>query len=302
MDDDLTSRVERALLGALITDPALVPRLEHVEPRDFADDLHRAVYTAIGSLWDAAAPSGGDRIAAVARAAGPRVSGEYVRELAASCPDPRHGTAYGLRVVQAALYRQISQSADALGTLAAVPGDEGPQASDAARHLGLVSAALRRHTAPLASTGPAASPAAEARQPAASRDQDAGRMPETAGPATMPDQAATPATAVRSPAAPPARLAGGQELREEHVLTALLRQHQESDQILAFLPAAAFTSPDRQEILRAIRRLRQASQPVDELTVIWELATGSDSSSQTHGNPDPDHGTSASVTRLASAS
>jgi hypothetical protein len=66
------------------------------------------------------------------------------------------------------------------------------------------------------------------------------------------------------------------------------------------LPAAAFTSPDRQEILRAIRRLNQASQPVDELTVIWELRVGSDIASLMRGNNDPDYG--AGVTRLASAS
>jgi hypothetical protein len=278
VDDDLTDRVELALLGALITNPGLVPRLEYLEPRDFADDLHRAVYEAIRSLPDSTAPSASDRITAIARAAGPRVSEEYVHELAASCPDPRHATAYGLRLVQAALYRQLSETAAVLRTQAARLGYEqarvieaeassGPQALDTARHLGLLSAALRQHTAPVA---PATAPAAEARRPAASQDRDA-----------------------------PHLTASEQELREERVLTALLQRHRESDQILAFLPAAAFTSPDRQEIFRAIRRLRQASQPVDELTVSWELATGRDSSSQRYGNPDLASGAYTTVMRLA---
>ena len=288
MDNDLTSRLERALLGALITEPGLVPRLEYVQPRDFADGWHRAVYMAIRSLADAAGSSAGDRIAAVARATGPHTWEEDVRELVASCPNPRHGTAYGIRLVQAALYRQLSETADVLGAQAALLGREGArvleaganggsQAPEVVRHLGLVSAALRRHTAPLAPTGPAG------------------------GPARMPDQATMPTAAVQSSADPPDRPASDQELREEHVLTALLHEHRESDQILAFLPAAAFTSPDRQEIFRAIRRLRQASQPVDELTVIWELATRSDSSSPLPGNSDPALGIYASVTRLASA-
>lgn len=274
MDNDLTNRAERALLGALITDPGLVPRLEYLEPRDFADDLHRAIYTAIRSLRHATAPSSGDRNTAVARAAGRQVSEDYVRELGATCPNPRHATAYGLRLIQAALYRQMSQSAEALGAQAAVLGyagarvvqagaESGPQALDAARHLGLVSAALRRHTTALAPTS---------------------------------------ATAVQSSATSPVRPASSQELSEEDVLTALLQQHRESDRILSFLPAAAFTSPDRQEIFRAIGRLRQASQPVDELTVIWELGTRSDSSSQTRGNSDVDYDTRTVVTRLASAS
>jgi hypothetical protein len=282
--DNLTDRVERALLGALIEDPGLVPRLDNVEPRDFADDLNRAVYEAIRSLpGTTTASSAGDRITAIARAAGPRVSEAYVHDLAASCPNPRQGTTYGLRLVQAALYRQLSETAAVLRAQAALLGHEqsrvieaeangGPQAAEAARHLGLVSAALRRHTAPLA---PATSPTARAGRPAASQDQDA---------------------------APLHRSASEQELREERVLTALLQRHHESDQILTFLPAAAFTSPDRQEIFRAIRRLRQASQPIDELNVAWELATGSDSSSQLHGNSDLAFAAYTSVMRLGGAS
>jgi hypothetical protein len=313
MDDDLTNRVERALLGALITDPGLVPRLEYVEPRDFADDLHRAIYTAIRSLRHATAPSAGDRKTAVAGAAGRQVSEDYVRELAANCPNPRHATAYGLRLVQAALYRQMSQSAEALGAQAAVLGyagarviqvgaESGPQALDAARHLGMVSTALRRHVATLAPTGPSIAPAAELQQPGASQEQDARLVPEAGRSGRVPGQATTPTSGRRPSAASPARLASAQELREEHVLTALLRQHRESDQILSFLPAAAFTSADRQEIFRAIRRLRLASQPVDEITVVWELRVGSDTASLMRGNNDPDYGAGAGVTRLASAS
>jgi hypothetical protein len=275
VDDDLINRVERALLGALITIPGLVPRLEYLERHEFAHDLHRTVYEAIRSLPDATAPSAGDRIAAIARAAGPPVSEEYVHELAANCPDPRHGSAYGLRLVQAALYRRMAENAAAIGAAAELLEHEktrvveagaygGQQALDAARYLGLVSAALRHQTAALAPT--------------------------------------TSATAVRSSAASHDRPASDQELREEHVLTALLQQHRESDQILAFLPAAAFTSPERQEIFRAVRRLRQADQPVDELTVSWELAIGSDSSSQRYGDPDLASGAYTTVMRLASAS
>jgi hypothetical protein len=282
---DLTYRAERALLGALISDPGLVPRLVYLEPGDFTDDVHRAVYTAVRSLGDAGAPSAAERIAAVARAAGLGVSEEYVHELAASCPDPHHGTAYGLRLVQAALYRQMAERADILGAQASLREYDGarvaetdasgrPGAREVGQHLGLVSAALRRQTAPLVPGGPAGAPTPESGQPAAPQDQGA----------------------------EPGRPASGQERREEHVLTALLQQHRESDQILAFLPAAAFSSPDRQETFRAIRRLRQASQPVDELTVIWELGTASDTTSLLRGGPDLASGAYANVMRLAKVS
>jgi hypothetical protein len=183
-----------------------------------------------------------------------------------------------------------------------VGAESGPQALDAARHLGLVSTALRRHVAALAPTQPSIAPAAELRQPGRSPKQDTGPASEAVRPAGTPNRVTTLTTTVQSSGAPPSRLASHQELREEHVLTALLQQHRESDQILDFLPAAAFTSPDRQEILRAIRRLRQASQPVDEITVIWELQVGSGSSSKMDGNPNLDYGTRASVMHMASAS
>jgi hypothetical protein len=63
------------------------------------------------------------------------------------------------------------------------------------------------------------------------------------------------------------------EGREELVLSALLQQHAQAGQILAFLPAAAFTSPARQEIFRAVHRLTATGRPVDPLTVRWDLAT-----------------------------
>ena len=55
----------------------------------------------------------------------------------------------------------------------------------------------------------------------------------------------------------------------------MLQEHPQAGQILSYLPAAAFTSPARQEIFRAARRLNQSGRPVDELTVSWELATHS---------------------------
>ena len=55
----------------------------------------------------------------------------------------------------------------------------------------------------------------------------------------------------------------------------MLQEHPQAGQILSYLPAAAFTSPERQEIFRAARRLNRSGRPVDELTVSWELATRS---------------------------
>jgi hypothetical protein len=290
-----------------------VPHLGYLEPRNFADDLHRVVYQAIRSLGDTSAPSAAERVAALARAADQEVSEEYVRKLAASCPDPRHGAAYGTRLIQATLYREMADRADVLaanaallgydGTRVTEPGGaDGQEAGEIGQHLALVAAALRRHTVPLIPGGAAGASSPETGQltESHSQDQDAVPAPATRVRAIPQDHATLPSADVPTPASHPDRKASDQERREENVLTALLQRHRESDEILAFLPAAAFASPSRQEIFRAIHRLYRASQPVDELTVAWELATGSDPASQQPGRPDPDVG--AYVARLASAS
>jgi hypothetical protein len=132
-------------------------------------------------------------------------------------------------------------------------GTGGEQAAGLGSHLAEVARAIRGHTAMLApgSPDPAAGP------PATDADLRAGLARATsplAGP----------------PPGPAAATIAGQ--REELVLSALLQQHAQAAQILGFLPAAAFTSPARQEIFRAVHRLVLAGRPVDELTVGWDLA------------------------------
>lgn len=51
-----------------------------------------------------------------------------------------------------------------------------------------------------------------------------------------------------------------------------MQGHSQARQIVKYLPTAAFTSPARQAIYGAARRLYLVGRPVDELTVSWELA------------------------------
>jgi hypothetical protein len=62
------------------------------------------------------------------------------------------------------------------------------------------------------------------------------------------------------------------EQQEEAVLSGVIQGHSQARQVFKFLPAAAFTSPARQAIYGAARRLHLVGRPVDELTVSWELA------------------------------
>ena len=174
----------------------------------------------------------------------------FVEELVAACPDPAHGPAYGAMLVQATTYRMAREHADQIDARAAVSRAESSRLAEAgavgagqAALLGSLLAevanAIRGHTAMLAPPVPA---------PAAGR-----ALGEAPG-------------GTRKPA-PATRRAAGRT-----VLSALMQGHSQARQIVKYLPAAAFTSPARQDIYRAARRLYQVGRPVDELTVSWELA------------------------------
>ena len=256
MDHDLTRRAERAALGAMIADRQLAARLEYLKPEDFTDldPRHRWVFRTIRQLVTAPEPAPGNRRDLIAKTAGRWVSGRYLDELIASCPNPAHGPAYGAMLVQAAVYRQVREDADRIDAQAASLRTDANRlgqagAPEAGRAAGIgdllaeTARAIRGHTVALA--------------------------PPAAGPAAASELAS--ATAVR-PRQSTTALA---QRREELVLSAVLREHPHAGQILDHLPAAAFTSPDRQEIFRAARRLDHSGRPVDELTVSWELAARS---------------------------
>lgn len=253
MDHDLTRRVEQAALGAMITDRQLAGRLGYLEPEDFTDPRHRWVFRAVRQLSAAQQHAPGSWSDLIAKTAGRSVTRRYLDELAAACPDPAHGPAYGAMLVQAAVYRQARGHADQMDAQAAALGAQGRRLSEADALGAVRAAALSALLADVAS---------------AVRAHTGMLAPPDSGPA-RPRLPAAPVEHVRSPRATPA------DQREELVLAAVLQGHPQAGQILSYLPAAAFTSPACQETFRAARRLSQSGRAVDELTVSWELAARS---------------------------
>jgi replicative DNA helicase len=246
VDDDLTRRAEQAALGAMIADRQVAPRLGYLEPEDFTDPRRRWVFRTVRQLSVTQQTTPGNWRDLIAKTAGRWVTREYLDQLVVACPNPAHGPAYGAMLVQATVYRQARDHADQMDAQAALLSAEGTRLSEAsapgagqAAGLGAllteVARAVRRHTAALAPSAP---------------DPAAGPHPRTT---------------LAEPARPaPATLT---ERREELVLSTVLQEHHEAGQILSYLPAAAFTSPTRQEIFRSARRLNQSGRPIDELTV-----------------------------------
>jgi hypothetical protein len=277
VDDDLTRRAERATLGAMISDQHLATRLDCLEARDFTDPRHRAVFEAVRMLGGTPPLAPGGWRALIAATAGRPVTADYLDGLAAACPDPAHGPAYSAMLIQASLYRLARKRANDIDAQAALLGYEGSriteaggtggsQAAGIGGHLAEVARAIRGHTAMLAPGSP--DPAAGA--PATGADLHAG-LARAAWPFAGPLPGTPRAAAAPRPGEPATATIA--ERREELVLSALLQRHAQAGQILSFLPAAAFTSPARQETFRAIRRVSLSGRPVDELTVRWDLAT-----------------------------
>ena len=256
MDHALIRRAEQAALGAMITDQRMAARLHYLEPADFTDPRRQWVFMAVRVLSAAPQRSPGNWPDLIARTAGRWVTRQYLDELAAACPDPEHGPSYGTMLVQATVYRQARDHADQMDVQATLLGAEASRLSEAGARgadqiaqlgtlLAEVAKAVRGHTAMLA--------------------------PGTLDPAATSFAGPRPATApAESAESAPATVA---ERHEEIVLSAVLQEHPQAGQILEYLPAAAFTSSDRQEIFRAARRLHQSGRPADELTVAWDLAT-----------------------------
>jgi replicative DNA helicase len=245
--ESLTSRAERAVLGAMILDRALVSRLNYLEWNDFSDERLRAVLTAV--RFAAAEPGASDRDwPAAVSAQAERFGGRrLIVDLVDACEVTAHGPAYAALVIEASLGRRLAAQGQRLaaeaGQLAqqaaravTANGAGGPSAAELAAHLSKLGDAFNAH---------AARTAIAAAHP--------GRLPQN------------PLRAFAVPYDTWKR-------REDHVLAALLTRHPESGQVLASLPAAAFGDPYRQALFRAVRRLDAAGQPVDPLTADWEAA------------------------------
>jgi replicative DNA helicase len=161
--ESLTGRAERAVLGAMISDPGLVGRLEYLQAGDFADWRHRAVFTAI--LLAAGEPGmTADRWhSAITAHTSPQVPAQLINNLPGACPVVAHGVAYGALVVEGSVHRQLAgrgrtlasrgeELAESAGRAIAAGASDGPQAAELASHLKQLGEAFTRHAARIVTT------------------------------------------------------------------------------------------------------------------------------------------------------
>jgi replicative DNA helicase len=240
--DTLTDRAERAVLGAMIASPAARDTLRQLlRPGDFRDPWHQRVYRAIASVSEGGLRDPAGLRVALAEAE-PYLTEFDLDELAESCPDPGHGTAYGHMLVVAASRRslaghgrdlairgmQLSRDADVIRRL----DDAGADALAVdAGHYTRLGDALRAHAETLAH----------------------GR----AGPK---------APMLRYPITRQAR-------HEELVLAALVHLNpDDAAEVLQALGRATMTDPYRQEAIEVLTSMARNGRPIDELTLDWAIA------------------------------
>jgi len=173
-------------------------------------------------------------------AAASRTSPRYLAELRAACPDPLHAPAYAALLLEARVCRAVSAYAAAVSL----------EASQLRSQVGRLAQAsgVGNH--------PADRYAAQMKLIAADmRRFSAWFNPDKTGAVTGP------------PAAP----ADGRGRDEETMLAVLIQQRPEAGQLMRMLHATVFTDPLRQQVFLAIEILHAFGQPIDELTVDWEL-------------------------------
>jgi replicative DNA helicase len=232
----LTKRVERALLGAMLSGGKLTDGFAYLRPGDFALERHRRVYAAItteGQTWDRLSPG---RREVVKLAVASRTSPRYLGELRSACPNPFHAPAYAALVLEARVCRAVSAYAAAFSVEASLlRGEIG--------RLGRV---------PRAGVHPAGRYVSQMKLIAAEmRSFSAWFNPDK----------------TQAVPGPPVAPADGRPRDEEMILAALIQQRPEASQLMRMLRSTVFTDPLRQQVFLAIEGLHVAGQPIDELTV-----------------------------------
>jgi hypothetical protein len=259
---NLTYRAERALLGALLHDPDLLEEVRFLAADDFMSRTHRDVFTAITSARaDYQTDDGPSFDFAVALAApGPGLDLRYLESLGQACPDPANAATYARMVMEASLRRQLLSHAERLfrdagdlhfevGRFSQAAGP-GHGAERFPSHLMKLAHAMWVHA-----KGVDSAP-----------DSDSGHSP------AEPEGTARPGNPVIDLAGS-ATARGGQPREEEEVLADLIQHYWQNSHVLEWLPAEAFTPGPRRGVYEAITALSRNSEPVDELTVEWQMAS-----------------------------
>jgi len=242
---DLTHRAEAALIGALLNDPKLLDDVPHLRPDDFVDPRHELIFRTIGEIRAAHPGLYGAALAERVESYlfEPIISAAYLDDLALSCPEPQAAAVYGRLVHEASLRRTLATHAERLADAAGTERGQSPERD----HLARLAEALGTHTRNLDRYLGDGTPG----DPATTSDAPGGATGDA-----EPTESADADSRVR---------------REELILADLIQHPQVVGDVAAWLDPQVFTTPERRELFETIIAVDGYGEPVDELTLSWEL-------------------------------
>lgn len=230
---------ERALLGAILLDPARLSDVEQwLEPADFYAYRHGLAYTEMLQLRRAGQePTARAVLDRVLPSAESRrhVDGPYLHTLMESCPHPSRAPIYGRMVLEASIHRRTADRAEHLGYVAQSGAPADVVINELGREVASWTEAIK---------------ALEQRWTQAGGDLHAADTLDVG----MGDGVTTAIT---------------DEAAEISAIASLLASPWQFDQINAWLQAEDFTRPDTRAMYSAITEVVEAGQPVDAVTVMW---------------------------------
>ncbi|MFF1785566.1 DnaB-like helicase N-terminal domain-containing protein [Kitasatospora sp. NPDC058243] len=232
---ELVLRAEQAVIGAALRDRQRLDDISYLTPDRMAHPTHRALLAALIESRTSAPTATADRLPELIaqRTAISGVNADYLRRLADSAPQPRNIASYARMVQEAAVRRDLALHVDRLRTTS--PGLRGPDPV-----LDRLAQAMRRteQTVPVA------------------------RINEPAP----------------APYEPRARTSGEQEVRvdvrlerQDAVLAELLQHPEQVREVGSWLYPEVFEEGPRREVYEAIVVVAERGEPVDQLTVEWEV-------------------------------
>lgn len=209
----LVDRAEQAVLGAVLQRPEVLPEIAHLDPSQFVDASHAALFDAIrAALAEEPAQSSIDLVSRL-QAVG---DGPDLEALIDACPDPGGAAAYARMLVEADFERTMTSHADRLWR------DSEPESQQRIEALLL-------------------------------------------------DQHPPQVSADAEDAPVPGSWKGSRPNREEHILADLIQHPGEFGQLPESIKPDTFSAGTRSRLYEALSDIHTRGEPVDKLTVAWEL-------------------------------
>ncbi|GLF95554.1 DnaB-like helicase N-terminal domain-containing protein [Streptomyces yaizuensis] len=241
-------RAEQAVLGAIFLNPTQLEQLSSwLRSKHFYRPAHQALYASALALRDRGHPGstaavGSVPVSWVADAvteAGTRTRGvtaSYAHQLVAACPRPEHAVVYGRMVLEGAIHRTVAEHAVRLHQAARADTVRGGTEETLLRADALAGVltdlARRWGTDPR----PVPPPAQPEPVPRATEVLDRGLLAD-----------------------------------EEFLLACLTARPDQFDAVVGWLRPGDFGDPGHQQLYRALGALNHRGEPVDQLTVLWEV-------------------------------